>query len=92
MSLTQKQERFAHEYVVDHNAAAAARRAGYSPHTARQIGSRNLQHPGVQQLIAKLTASKFAELGLRRASRCCGRSSCGRCRRWCNRGCGRGSR
>ncbi len=64
MSLTAKQERFAREYVVDLNASAAARRAGYSPRTARQLGSRNLQHPGVQQLIAKLTASKFEELGI----------------------------
>ena len=64
MSLTPKQERFAREYVVDFNASAAARRAGYSQRTARQLGSRNLQHPGVQQLISKLTASKFEELGI----------------------------
>lgn len=42
MSLTHKQEAFVHEYLVDCNAAAAARRAGYSAKTARKIGQENL--------------------------------------------------
>ena len=36
--LTPKQERFCQEYLVDLNAAAAARRAGYSKQTAGVIG------------------------------------------------------
>lgn len=59
-----KQERFAHEYVVDHNAAAAARRAGYSSNRAKQTGSRLLTLPDVAQLIEKLDAEKRDELGI----------------------------
>lgn len=38
MALTPKQERFVQEYLVDLNATAAARRAGYSTRTADRIG------------------------------------------------------
>lgn len=37
MALTPKQERFVQEYLVDLNATAAARRAGYSTRTADRI-------------------------------------------------------
>ena len=36
--LTEKQKRFVQEYLVDLNATAAARRAGYSEKTADRIG------------------------------------------------------
>ena len=36
--LTDKQERFVDEYLVDLNATQAAIRAGYSPHSADKIG------------------------------------------------------
>lgn len=49
--LTPKQERFVDEYLVDLNAAAAARRAGYSEKTARQIGERLLTNVDVQAAI-----------------------------------------
>ena len=58
-----KQRRFAEEYSVDHNATAAAIRAGYAEGTARQQGSRLLQKPDVKQLVAKLDAEKSEALG-----------------------------
>lgn len=42
MALTPKQQRFVEEYLVDLNATQAAIRAGYSPKTAEQQGSRLL--------------------------------------------------
>ena len=47
-----KQQRFAEEYVVDHNATQAAKRAGYSPKTAYSQGQRLLKHVEVQTAIA----------------------------------------
>lgn len=40
--MTQKQKRFIEEYLIDLNATQAAIRAGYSPDTAKSIGSENL--------------------------------------------------
>lgn len=54
-SLTDKQQRFVEEYVVDFNATQAAIRAGYSEDTARQTGSENLSKPYIAQAIADLT-------------------------------------
>jgi phage terminase small subunit len=59
-----KQKRFAEEYSIDHNATAAAIRAGYAEGTARQQGSRLLAKPDVAQLVQKLDAEKRDELGL----------------------------
>jgi len=50
-NLTLKQERFVHEYLVDLNATQAAIRAGYSPKTARKIGSENLSKPDISAAI-----------------------------------------
>ena len=52
MPLTPKQERFVTEYLVDLNASQAALRAGYSPRTAPQQGSRLLKNVDVQAAIA----------------------------------------
>lgn len=49
--LTAKQARFVEEYCVDGNAAAAARRAGYSTHTARSIGHENLTKPHIKEAV-----------------------------------------
>ena len=38
MALTPKQERFVQEYLVDLNATAAAKRAGYNEKTAYSMG------------------------------------------------------
>ena len=55
--LTPKQQRFVDEYLVDLNASAAARRAGYSPKRAGAIGGENLQKP---EIAAAITARREA--------------------------------
>lgn len=51
MALTPKQKRFVAEYLVDLNATAAARRAGYSAKTADRIGPELLGKTCVSQAI-----------------------------------------
>lgn len=55
--LTAKQQLFVDEYLVDLNASAAARRAGYSAKTAGQMGDENLKKP---QIAAKIEAAMKA--------------------------------
>lgn len=50
--LTAKQLRFVAEYLIDGNGARAARSAGYSEKTARQIATENLSKPYIQAAIA----------------------------------------
>lgn len=50
--LTDKQQRFVDEYLVDNNATQAAIRAKYSPDTAGAIGHENLKKPEIQAAIA----------------------------------------
>jgi phage terminase small subunit len=52
--LTDKQERFAEEYVVDFNATQAAIRAGYSAKTARQQGQRMLTNVDIAARVEDL--------------------------------------
>lgn len=49
--LTDRQERFVVEYLATANGAEAARRAGYSEHTAKEIASENLTKPNVKRAI-----------------------------------------
>ena len=51
MALTEKQQRFVDEYLIDLNATQAAIRAGYSVKTADQQASRMLTNVKVQQAI-----------------------------------------
>lgn len=51
MALTPKQKRFVAEYLVDLNATAAAKRAGYSAKTADRIGPELLGKTCVSQAI-----------------------------------------
>lgn len=60
MPLTPKQQRFVEEYAVDFNGAAAARRAGYSEKTARQIADENLSKPDILEAV-KAHLSKISE-------------------------------
>jgi phage terminase small subunit len=62
--MTPKQERFVEEYLIDLNATQAAIRAGYSPKTADQQGSRMLKNVKVLEAIqvAKGKLSEKAEL------------------------------
>lgn len=50
-NLTEKQRIFCHEYVRDWNATRAAKVAGYSENTAKQIGSENLTKLDIKQYI-----------------------------------------
>lgn len=54
MALTDKQEMFCREYLIDLNATQAAIRAGYSEKTARDIGCENLAKPNIQDRISQL--------------------------------------
>ncbi|NHB92962.1 terminase small subunit [Photorhabdus cinerea] len=58
MSLTDKQEMFCCEYLVDLNATQAAIRAGYSESTARNIGCENLAKHNIQSRIAELKSKR----------------------------------
>lgn len=52
--LTDKQEQFCLEYVVDFNATQAAIRAGYSENTASEIGYENLRKPQIAERLSAL--------------------------------------
>ena len=51
--MNQRQKAFADFYIETHNAAEAARRAGYSPRSANQIGHENLTKPDIAGYIAE---------------------------------------
>ena len=53
MAFTPKQRRFVQEYLVDLNATAAAKRAGYSEKTAYSMGQRLLKNVEIQAAIQK---------------------------------------
>lgn len=59
--LSPKQERFVAEYVIDNNAAAAARRAGYAEKHADHLGYQLLCKP----LVAEAVEKKRKELARR---------------------------
>lgn len=54
LKLTDKQEFFCREYLLDLNATQAAIRAGYSEKSAQAIGTENLSKPLIQQRIQTL--------------------------------------
>ncbi len=60
--LTEKQERFCREYLVDYNATQSAIRAGYSPDTAYSIGHENLKKNEIRERIDELQDNIFANL------------------------------
>jgi len=51
VKLTEKQEAFVREYLIDLNATKAAERAGYSKKTAYSIGQENLKKPEIQTAL-----------------------------------------
>lgn len=63
-NLTDKQERFCQEYLVDLNATQAAIRAGYSNSTARQIGADNLSKVDIQARVSELNKSRLEATGI----------------------------
>ena len=75
LGLTEKQQRFVDEYLVDLNATQAAIRAGYSANAAAEQGYEHLRKPHIQLAIAQarkaqqertqITADRvISELGL----------------------------
>ncbi len=52
--LTPKQEIFSHEYVIDWNATRAAKVAGYSEKTAKEMGYENLTKPHIAAYIEEI--------------------------------------
>lgn len=58
MALTEKQKAFVQEYLVDLNATAAAKRAGYSEKTADRIGPELLGKTCVSEAIQKAMQSR----------------------------------
>lgn len=55
IGLTPKQRAFAEEYVKCRNAAEAARRAGYKPDHAKDIGAENLAKPNILAYLKELS-------------------------------------
>lgn len=62
--LTEKQQRFVDEYLIDLNATQAAIRAGYSAKTADVQGSRMLANVKVQQAISEAMAERSKRTGV----------------------------
>jgi len=52
--LTDKQKAFCEEYLIDFNGTAAAKRAGYSPKTARVMAQQNRESQAVIDHLGKL--------------------------------------
>lgn len=66
MNMTAKQKRFVDEYLVDGNGARAARCAGYSKNSARQIATENLSKPYIQAAIDEKRQQTAEKLELRK--------------------------
>jgi len=64
--LTPRKVRFAKEYVLDHNGAAAAVRAGYSANTAKESASRLMREPEVQAAVRENERAVEAEIAMSR--------------------------
>ncbi len=62
MKLTPKQKKFAEYYLQTNNATEAARLAGYSQKTARNIAAENLTKPAISQYIAERMAMQDKKL------------------------------
>lgn len=60
--LTDRQERFCREYLIDLNATQAAIRAGYSEKTAGTISNENMQKPAIKARIIELKQERSREL------------------------------
>lgn len=64
MALTDKQQRFVAEYLVDLNATQAAIRAGYSERTAYSQGQRLLKNVEVAKVLSDRAANTSERLDL----------------------------
>lgn len=67
--LTSKQKKFALEFLISGNITDAAKKAGYSERSARQIGSLNLTKPNVVEYMSEiLSKTKSEEVATTEAS------------------------
>lgn len=62
--LTEKQQRFVDEYLIDLNATQAAIRAGYSAKTANEQGCQNLAKLNISQAISERMAKRSKRTGV----------------------------
>jgi phage terminase small subunit len=62
--LTDKQQRFVEEYLIDLNATQAAIRAGYSEKTAQEQSSRLLSNVMVQKALAESSRQRAEKTGI----------------------------
>lgn len=62
--LTDKQELFAREFIVDLNATQAAIRAGYSEKSSRNQGARMMANDDILNRIAELKAERNEQVGV----------------------------
>jgi len=62
LQLSPKHQRFVDEYMLDANATQAAVRAGYSPHSAQQIGYQLLHLPALASAIRQARAQRHEQL------------------------------
>ena len=62
--LTEKQQCFIDEYLIDLNATQAAIRAGYSVKTAKDIGCQNLAKLNIQQAVSEQMAERSKRTGV----------------------------
>jgi phage terminase small subunit len=63
-ALTDKQARFVAEYLVDLNATAAAKRAGYSGTTVKNTAYELLHRPHVQEALTAAMQARAARIGV----------------------------
>lgn len=59
--LTVRQRRFAEEYLIDFNASAAVKRAGYTTKYPNKWGSELMDHPGVKAAIDQITLERASK-------------------------------
>ena len=62
--LTAKQRRFVEEFLLDLNATAAAKRAGYSDKTAGQQGHRLLKNVEIQRQLTEAAEKRSERVGI----------------------------
>lgn len=62
MALNERQKLFVDEYLIDLNATAAAKRAGYSEKTAYRTGADLLKKPQIQEMVKKRLDEKHDKL------------------------------
>ena len=64
VKLTEKERIYCHEYIIDWNKSRAARVAGYSEDTAKQIGYENFTKPYIRQYIDFIKNNLEEESGI----------------------------